>query len=106
MKKPTIFHALMCASALTMGAAAFAQGTAAPQAAAAQAAVTAQDSRQTQLSVRDVYDAVEKQGYRNITEIELDKQRYEVKADDAQGQRVKLHVDPRTGKIESVRRKD
>lgn len=105
MKTPTLFNALIYVSALTVGAAAFAQSTSVPAPVAALAAVATQPAPQRPLSLRDIYDAVEKQGYRNITEIERDDHRYEVKADNAEGQRVKLRVDADTGKIDSVRLK-
>lgn len=59
----------------------------------------------TQLMIRDVYDRVQAAGYQDMTEIELDDGRYEVKATDAQGQRVKLYVNATTGEIEHVKRK-
>lgn len=90
-------------SALAIGAAALA-GTAAlaqtatpqpapaPPAPAATAPVQAAPAAQI-LTVRQVYDTLTAAGYRNITEIELEHGRYDVKADNAQGQRVKLRVD-------------
>ena len=38
--------------------------------------------------MRRVYDTLTSAGYRNITEIELEHGRYDVKADNPQGQRV------------------
>ncbi|MBS0465821.1 MAG: PepSY domain-containing protein [Proteobacteria bacterium] len=70
----------------------------APQAPAAVAAPAAQ-----QLTIRDIYDRVEAAGYRDMREIEWDHGRYEVKASNAQGQRVKLNVNAATGAIESTR---
>ncbi len=70
----------------------------APQAPAAVAAPAAQ-----QLTIRDIYDRVEAAGYRDMREIEWDHGRYEVKASNAQGQRVKLNVNASTGAIESTR---
>ncbi len=105
MKKQALLNALICAAAVTAGATAFAQSAPAaepaPQAAPAAAAPAAQ-----MLTIRQVYDLLEKQGYRNITDIELDRREYEVKADNAQGQRVELDVDVHTGKIVSEHRDD
>jgi uncharacterized membrane protein YkoI len=100
-------------SALAIGAAALA-GTAAlaqtaPQpAAAAAAAAPAQAAPAAQiLTVRQIYDTLTAAGYRNITEIELEHQRgYDVKADNPQGQRVKLRVDAQTGAVLRSRIKD
>ena len=47
--------------------------------------------------MRQVYDTLTSAGYRNITEIELEHGRYDVKADNPQGQRVKLRVDAQNG---------
>ncbi|MPT29742.1 MAG: PepSY domain-containing protein [Achromobacter sp.] len=59
------------------------------------------------LTVRQVYDTLTAAGYRNITEIELEHQRaYDVKAENAQGQRVKLRVDAQTGAVLRSRIKD
>ena len=56
-----------------------------------------------QLTVRDIYDRVEAAGYRDIREIEWDDGHFEVKASNAQGQRVKLDVNATTGAIERTR---
>ena len=88
---------LATAIALTWGVAQ-AQAPAAPQAPAAVSAPAA-----PQLTVRDIYDRVAAAGYRDIREIEWDDGRYEVKASNAQGQRVKLYVNAATGAIEGTR---
>ena len=59
-----------------------------------------------QLTIRDVYDRVEAAGYQRIREIEWDDGRYEVKARDAQGVRVKLYVDGDTGTITPRRQRN
>ncbi|WP_175209790.1 PepSY domain-containing protein, partial [Achromobacter anxifer] len=69
-----------------------------PAAAAPAAAAT--------LTVRQIYDTLTAAGYSNITEIELEHGRYDVKADNAQGQRVKLRVDAQTGAVLRSRIKD
>lgn len=51
------------------------------------------------LSIREVLDRLETQGYRDFTEIERDDGRYEVKAIDAQGQRVEIDVHPVTAEV-------
>lgn len=69
----------------------------------APAAPAAQAPAAAQLTVRDVYDRMETAGYRDIREIEWDHGRYEVKASNAQGERVKLYVNATTGAVESSR---
>ncbi|WP_199229419.1 PepSY domain-containing protein [Azospirillum sp. TSO22-1] len=73
--------------------------------AAAHAQQTSQTAAADILSVRAVLDKVEAQGYRDITEVEREDGRYEVKATDADGRRVKIHVDGRTGEIVKTERK-
>lgn len=107
--KPSIRHtlaALALGAATLTSAAAFAQ--AAPQPAAAPAAPVATQAAPAQiLTVRQIYDSLTAAGYRNITEIELEHHRgYDVKADDPQGQRVKLRVDAQTGAVLRSRIKD
>ena len=75
--------------------------TQAPSAAQAPAAAIAPAA--AQLTIRDVYDRMETAGYRDIREIEWDHGRYEVRASNAQGERVKLYVNATTGAVESSR---
>jgi len=63
------------------------------------AAPQATSQQQTALTIRDVYDRMEQQGYKNIREIEREHRHFDVKADDAQGQRVKIRVDMFTGEV-------
>ncbi|WP_353235066.1 PepSY domain-containing protein [Diaphorobacter ruginosibacter] len=72
-------------------------GAPAPAVAAAPAAAAARNV----LTIRQIYDRLEAQGYQDIQEIELDHGRYEVKAYDAQGRRMKLYVNAATGAVES-----
>ncbi|ENO91919.1 hypothetical protein C662_14561 [Thauera sp. 28] len=51
------------------------------------------------LSVQDVLSKLEAAGYSDFREVEREKNKYEVKATDPQGQRVELDVDPVTGEI-------
>lgn len=64
--------------------------------AAAQAATTVPGP---QLNIRQVYDRLEAAGYRDLREVEWSDGRYEVKARNAQGERVKLDVDGNTGAV-------
>lgn len=96
------FAALALGATALAGSAAYAQT--APQPTAAPAAATTQP--QTFLTVRQVYDTLTSAGYRNITEIELEHGRYDVKADNPQGQRVKLRVDAQNGAVLRSRLKD
>ncbi|HMO46254.1 MAG TPA: PepSY domain-containing protein [Rubrivivax sp.] len=80
-----------------------------PASAAAQATSPAATTQATppaapQLTIRDIYDRMEAAGYRDMREIELDNGRYEVKARNAQGERVKLYVNAGTGAVERERR--
>lgn len=92
-----------CAGTLFTLGAAHAQ-PATSSATAASSGVTAPAA--PQLTIRDIYDRVEAAGYLEIREIEWDDGRYEVKARNAEGERVKLHVDGSSGAIESVRPRD
>ena len=62
-------------------------------------AVTAHAAQAPQLTIRDVYDRMEAAGYRDLREVEWSDGRYEVKARNAQGARVKLEVDGNTGAV-------
>ena len=75
---------------------AFAQ-TATP--AATPAAATTPAAQSNWLSIKDVLTKLEAAGYRDFREVEPDKDKYEVKATDPQGQRVELDVDPVTGDV-------
>lgn len=91
--------ALAAAGAMGLG---LAQAqTAAPAAAQPQAGPMAPAG--AQLTIRDIYDRMEAAGYREIREIEWDDGRYEVKARNAQGERVKLEVNGRSGEVERTR---
>jgi len=108
MSTRKFLHAAVCASVLAVGAAAINPSAWAQR--SAPAATQVQDAAQTLLSIREVYDLLEQQGYRNFTEIELERRarrgrQYEVKADNASGDYVKLRVDAYTGRILSERRK-
>ena len=75
---------------------AFAQN-AAP--AATPAAATAPVAQSNWMSLKDVQTKLEAAGYTDFREIEREKNKYEVKATDPQGQRVELDVDPVTGDV-------
>ena len=89
---------LAATSAITWGIAQAQAPTPAP--AAPTASPTAVEP---QLTVRDIYDRLEAAGYRQILEIEWDDGRYEAKATNAQGERVKLKVNASTGAVERTR---
>ena len=90
MMTPRFLRPLFAAAALAAtltGAAAHAQ----------QAAATA---AQTALNIGQIHDKLQAAGYTDIRELELEKRGfYEVKARDAQGQPVKLHVSAATGEV-------
>lgn len=78
---------------------AFAQN-AAPAATPATATAPAAPAAQSNwMSLKDVQTKLEAAGYTDFREIEREKNKYEVKATDPQGQRVELDVDPVTGDI-------
>lgn len=97
--------AVLLASAALLGGSgvALAQGTGTAQApapaATAPAAPAAARSQAPALNIRQIYDRMEAAGYRDLREIEWSHGRYEVKALDAQGARVKLEVDGSTGAV-------
>jgi hypothetical protein len=66
---------------------------------AAPAATSAAPAQSNWLSIKDVLNKLEAAGYSDFREIDLDKNKYEVKATDPQGQRVELDVDPVTGDV-------
>lgn len=96
--------AALALGAATLTGAAAVHAQTAPAPAPAQPAATAPAN--ATLTVRQIYDTLTAAGYRNITEIELEHGRYDVKADDAQGQRVKLRVDAQSGAVLRSRIKD
>ena len=93
----------LAALALTalLGTTAQAQGTSAASTAtpAATPAAAAAPASTPVLNIRQIYDRLDAAGYRDLREIEWDHGRYEVKARDAQGARVKLDVDGQTGAV-------
>ena len=76
---------------------AFAQ-TATPAATPA-TATTPAATQSNWMSLKDVQTKLEAAGYTDFREIEREKNKYEVKATDPQGQRVELDVDPVTGDV-------
>ena len=86
--------------------AALAAGIAQAQSPMPAAAPTAMATATPQLTLRDIYDRMEAAGYRDMREIEFSKGRYEVKARNAQGERVKLYVNASTGAVERTRAGD
>jgi len=58
----------------------------------------------TWLTDTQVAERITAQGYRNITEIEHEDRCYEVQAENKEGKRVEIHVDPVSGEIVSPRR--
>lgn len=83
--------------AIVLGAAVFA-GNAYAAAASADKA-TADIAAEKWLSIPVVYDKVSKAGYVEINEIERKRDGYKIKATDANGNLVKLFVDPLNGEV-------
>ena len=65
----------------------------------AQSTAVSPASQREGLTMQQVLTKLEAAGYRDFREIERDKNKYEVKATDPQGQRVELDVDPVTGDV-------
>lgn len=57
------------------------------------------DGERQWLSIPQIYLKLEAAGYGNVEKIERESGRYEVKATDRNGQRVKLFVHPQTGEV-------
>lgn len=55
------------------------------------------------LQIPAIYHSVEAAGFTNIREIERESKGYEVKASNAEGQKVRLYVDPLSGEIIDTR---
>ena len=89
---------VIAASAIGLG---LAQAQTSPPAATASPAAASAPAQK--LSIRDIAERLEAAGYRDIREIEWDDGHFEVKASNAQGQRVKLDVNATTGAIERTR---
>ena len=51
------------------------------------------------MTMQQIQTTLEAAGYRDFEKIERERNKYEVKATDGQGQRVELDVDPVTGDI-------
>ena len=58
-----------------------------------------QNAPEPNLTEQEITQILESQGYTEIKKIELEKGEYEVKARDADGRRVEIYADPRTGEI-------
>lgn len=58
------------------------------------------------LPMEQVLANLKQQGYAEITEIERERDRYEVKARNREGERVELYVDARTGQTVKSERED
>ena len=95
MRTTQLFSAIAVSTGLFIGAVVF--GPAIAQNAAAQA--TAQPG----LTIGEVHDKLAAQGFRDIAEIERERDRFEVKGTNAEGARVKLEVDAKSGDILDTR---
>lgn len=103
---PNLHHPIrraLPAAALALLAAAGPAAMAQPAAPAPVAAPAAPTAAGPALNIRQVHDRLEAAGYREIREIELSGNRYEVKARNAQGERVKLEMNATTGAVERSR---
>ncbi|MCW8828920.1 MAG: PepSY domain-containing protein [Gammaproteobacteria bacterium] len=92
-------HAIL---AITLGAAAL-SGSVFAESSNDRAAAAAQG--ENWLAIPAIYDKVTAAGYSDISEIEREDDGYEVKGRNAEGERVKLYVDPRSGEVLDARAK-
>ncbi len=99
MRTSHILSAVVLGTGFVAGAATFAPAIA--QSAAAQSTAQAQQG----LTMGQIYDKLVAQGFRDIDEIERERDRFEVKATNAEGKRVKLDVDATSGDILDTRTK-
>ncbi|MCP5221987.1 MAG: PepSY domain-containing protein [Zoogloeaceae bacterium] len=92
-------------ASLAMGAALVAGGAALVPAFAQNASASAPMSQAAWLGIPQIHDTLTAAGYRDITSVERERDRYEVKATNAEGQRVELYVDPHSGEVTKTERK-
>ena len=97
MRATTLIATLALTGGLIGAGAAIAPAFA--QSAAPAATATAPAAQSSWMSLKDVQTKLEAAGYTDFREIEREKNKYEVKATDPQGQRVELDVDPVTGDV-------
>lgn len=97
MRATQLLSAAALATTLVAGVALFAPVQAQISPSATNAAPATQGA--AWLTIREVLDRLEAQGYGNFTEVEREDDGYEVKATNAQGQRVELDVHPVTAEV-------
>jgi hypothetical protein len=72
---------------------------------AAQPAADQASNKADWLAIPAIYEKVTAAGYSDISEIERERDGYEIKAYDSNGDRVKLFVDPVSGEVLDVKAK-
>lgn len=97
MRATQLLSATALVASLVAGAALFAPVQAQTSPTATNAVTSTQNA--AWLSIRELLERLEAQGYSDFTEVERDDGRYEVKAKDVQGQRVELDVHPVTAEV-------
>ncbi len=95
MEARTLLTTLAAGAALLVGGALLAPAIAQDGSPSATAAAPAGDG----LTIPQVLERLEAAGYRDFKEVERERDRYEVKATDAEGRRVEVYVDAATGEI-------
>ena len=98
MRATTLIATLALTGGLIGAGAAIAPAFA-QNAAPAATPATAPAAQSNWLSIKDVLGKLEAAGYRDFEKIDRERNKYEVKATDPQGQRVELDLDPITGDI-------
>lgn len=94
----TFLSALAIAAGISAGAAFVAPAIAQDSSAPAR-------ERSDWLTIPQIHERVEAAGYPDISEVERERNGYEVKAIDRDGRRVELDVDPRSGEVTDVETK-
>jgi hypothetical protein len=99
MRATTLITTLVLTGGIFAAGAALVPALAQTAPAATQAVPAGNATQAGWMSMAQIQSKLEAAGYRDFEKIERERNKYEVKATDAQGQRVELDVDPVTGDI-------
>ena len=94
MRAKTLFSAFVITTGLAVGGV-----VAAPTMAQNTTPAPAAGAPRNWLTIPQIHERLEAAGYHDVEEIKRERDGYEVKATDRNGQRVELEVDPRTGDV-------
>ncbi|MER2553264.1 MAG: PepSY domain-containing protein [Thauera sp.] len=99
MRATTLITTLVLSGGIFAAGAALVPAIAQTAPAATQAVPAGSPSQASWMTMQQIQTKLEAAGYRDFEKIERERNKYEVKATDAQGQRVELDVDPVNGDI-------